>query len=189
MLAGGRSSRFGRDKLVEPYRGMPLLHHPVLRLGEVCDEVVVVVAPGAREPDLPIGLAARVAHDVTEGEGPLAGAHAGLLAVRTDVALLAGGDMPEMRLAVLLELLRVLAEARVDAAALHDGGRVRPLPSALRTAPALEAAHALLHAGTHRLGDLLDALRLAAIDEPTWRALDPEGATLRDIDRPKDLEG
>jgi molybdopterin-guanine dinucleotide biosynthesis protein A len=188
-LAGGRSSRFGRDKLIEPYRGMPLLHHAVLRMGEVCDEVVIVVAPGAPEPDLPIGLAARVARDATEGEGPLAGAYAGLLAVRTDVALLAGGDMPEMRLAVLLELLRVLDEARVDAAALYDGERVRPLPGALRTAPALDAAHALLHAGAHRLGDLLDALRLAAIDEPTWRALDPEGATLRDIDRPEDVDG
>lgn len=189
MLAGGRSSRFGRDKLVEPYRGMPLLHHAVLHLGEVCDEVVVVVAPGAPEPDLPFGLAARVVRDATEGEGPLAGAYAGLLAARTDVALLGGGDMPTMQLAVLLELLGVLVEARVDAAAIHDGERVRPLPSALRTAAAVEAAHALLHAGAHRLGDLLDALRLAAIDEPTWRALDPEGATLHDIDRPEDLDG
>ena len=149
----------------------------------------MVVAPDAPEPDLPIGLAARVVRDVTEGEGPLAGAHAGLLAARTDVALLAAGDMPEMQLAVLLELLGVLVEAGVDAAAIHDGERVRPLPSALRTGPAREAAHALMHSGARRLGDLLDALRVAAIDEPTWRGLDPDGATLRDIDRPEDLDG
>jgi molybdopterin-guanine dinucleotide biosynthesis protein A len=189
VLAGGRSSRFGRDKLKEPYRGMPLLHHAVLHLGEVCDEVVVVVAPDAPEPDLPIGLAARIVRDPSEGEGPLAGAHAGLLAVRTDVALLAGGDMPEMQLAVLLELLGVLVEAGVDAAAIHDGERIRPLPSALRTEAAVDAAHALLHSGARRLGDLLDALRVAAIDEPTWRALDPEGLTLHDVDRPEDLDG
>jgi len=36
---------------------------------------------------------------------------------------------------------------------------------------------------------LLDALRVAAIDEPTWRALDPDGVTLHDIDRPEDLDG
>ena len=28
VLAGGRSTRFGRDKLSEPYRGMPMLHTP-----------------------------------------------------------------------------------------------------------------------------------------------------------------
>lgn len=168
---------------------MPLLHHAVLHLGEVCDEVVVVVAAGAPDPDLPIGITALVARDATDGEGPLAGAYAGLRAVRTDVAVLVGGDMPEVRMPVLLELLRVLAEAGVDGAALHDGEGVRPLPCALRTAPALEAAHALLHSGVRRLGDLLDALRVAAIDEPTWRALDPDGATLRDIDRPEDLDG
>jgi len=189
VLAGGRSSRFGRDKLAEPYRGMPLLHHAVLHLGEVCDEVVVVVAAGAPDPGLPPGVGARVVRDATEGEGPLGGASAGLMAVRTDVALLVGGDMPETHRAVLLELVRVLTEAAVDGAALQDGGRVRPLPSALRAGPAGDAAHALLHSGARRLGDLLDALRVAAIDEPTWRALDPDGVTLHDIDRPEDLDG
>jgi molybdopterin-guanine dinucleotide biosynthesis protein A len=188
VLAGGRSSRFGRDKLAEPYRGMPLLHHAVLHLGEVCDEVVVVIAPNVPDPGLPLGVAARVVRDATEGEGPLAGASAGLMATHTEVALLVGGDMPEMRPAVLLELLRVLAEAHVDAAALHDGERTRPMPSALRTGPARDAAHALLHSGARRLGDLLDVLRVAAIDEATWRALDPEGVTLHDIDRPEDLD-
>ena len=168
---------------------MPLLHHAVLHLGEVCDEVVVVIAPGAPEPDLPFGLPAHVVRDAAEGEGPLAGASAGLMAVRSDVALLVGGDMPEARPAVLLELVRVLSEAGVDGAALQDGERVRPLPSALRTGPARDAAHALLHSGARRLRDLFDALRVAAIDEPTWRALDPDGATLRDIDRPEDLDG
>ena len=45
MLAGGRSTRFGTDKLAAELHGLPLLHHPVLRLAEVCAEVVVVIAP------------------------------------------------------------------------------------------------------------------------------------------------
>ena len=39
VLAGGRSTRFGRDKLAEPYRGMPLLHHAVLASGRGVSEV------------------------------------------------------------------------------------------------------------------------------------------------------
>ncbi|MGH2589524.1 MAG: molybdenum cofactor guanylyltransferase, partial [Actinomycetota bacterium] len=105
VLAGGRSTRFGRDKLAEPYLGMPLLHHAVLRLAEVCGDVVVVVAPDAVDPALPVGVPVRVARDATEGEGPLAGVYAGLLAVTTDVALVAGGDMPDLQTPVLLEML------------------------------------------------------------------------------------
>ena len=186
VLAGGRATRFGADKLVQDYRGQPLLHHAVHRLAEVCDDVIVVLAPRADGAGLPPGV--RTANDATEGEGPLAGLHTGLLAaVRSDVVLVAGGDMPDLQPPVLRELLRVLEEAQVDAVALADEDRPRPLPCALRTWPAADMTHTLLHAGRRRLRDLLDASRLAVIDEKTWTALDPERRTLFDVDEPEDL--
>ena len=84
---------------------------------------------------------------------------------------------------------RSQSEAEVEAVALQDGDRFRPLPSVVRTARAVEVAHALLHDGHRALRDLLDALRLAVIDEPTWVALDPERRTLFDVDAPSDLDG
>jgi len=187
VLAGGRSTRFGRDKLSEPFRGMPLLHHAVLRLAEVCGDVVVVVAPDAVDPTLPVGVPVRVARDATEGEGPLAGVYAGLLAVTTDVALVAGGDMPDLQTPVLLEMLGVADEARVDAVALQEGDRARPLPCVIVAERAVDVAHTLLHSGRRSLRDLLDALHVAVIDEPTWHALDPLRQTLFDVDEPSDL--
>jgi molybdenum cofactor guanylyltransferase len=181
--------RFGRDKLAEPYRGVTMLQHAVLRLGEVCSEVIVVLAPDAPEPSMPIGAAARFARDPTQGEGPLAGVHAGLLAVGTELTLVTGGDMPDLQTRVLLEMLQVAAEADVDAVALQDRDRFSPLPSVVRTARAVEFAHALLHEGRRALRDLLGALRVAVIDEPTWLALDPERRTLLDVDTPSDLDG
>ncbi|HLA92326.1 MAG TPA: molybdenum cofactor guanylyltransferase [Actinomycetota bacterium] len=186
-MAGGRSSRFGRDKLAEPYRGMPLLHHAVIRLAEVCGDVVVVLGPDGPEPVVPPGAPVRFARDPEPAQGPLAGLYAGLLAVRTDHALVAAGDMPELRTAVLLEMLKVAAEASVDAVTLGDGDRFRPLPCVVRRGPANEAAHTLLHAGTRRLRDLFDALPYAVIDEDTWVALDPERRTLFDVDEASDL--
>jgi molybdenum cofactor guanylyltransferase len=187
VLAGGASTRFGRDKLAEPYKGSPLLHHAILRLGEVCEMVVVVLAPRADEPPLPVGVPIRIVRDPTEAEGPLAGLHEGLLAVTTDLALVAGGDMPDLRTPVLLEMLRVAGEAPVDAVALQDGDRYRPLPCVIRAERAVDAAHTLLHTGRRALRDLLDALRVAVIDGPTWQALDPGRRTLFDIDLPSDL--
>jgi molybdenum cofactor guanylyltransferase len=150
------------------------------------DDVVVVLAPEADATGLPPGV--QVAHDPAEGEGPLAGLHAGLVAApRAERAIVVGGDMPDLQAQVLRELVRVLDEVGVDAVALDDAGRLRPLPSSLRVAPATEAAHALLHAGHRRLRDLFGALRTAVVDEATWTALDPERRTLRDVDEPGDL--
>jgi len=186
VLAGGRATRFGSDKLAHPYRGQPLLHHAVHRLAEVCDDVIVVRAPGADGAGLPPGV--RTVHDPTEGEGPLAGLHAGLLAaVRSDLVVVAGGDMPDLQPSVLREMLRVLEEAQVDAVALSQDARARPLPCTLRTWPAADLTHTLLHAGRRRLRDLLDASRLAVIDEATWTALDPDRRTVFDVDEPSDL--
>ena len=163
------------------------MHHPVLRLGEVCAEVVVVIAPDAPETTLPVGANARFVHDEREGEGPLAGLLSGLDTASTELALVAGGDMPDLSTAVLLEMLRVAGEAPVDAVALQDGDRFRPLPNLVRVVPARQAAHALLHTGERSLRSLLHALRTAVIDEATWTASDPSRGTLHDVDQPADL--
>ena len=188
MLAGGRSARFGSDKLAAGYRGIPLLHHAVLRLAEVCAEVVIVIAPAAPDPAVPIGVNARFVRDPREGEGPVVGLLAGLEGVETPLAIVAGGDMPDLSTAVLVEMLRVVREAAVDAVALQDGDRFRPLPSLMRVEPARQAARSLLHAGERSLRAVLQALRTAVIDEQTWVGLDPGRRTLFDVDEPGDLD-
>jgi molybdenum cofactor guanylyltransferase len=187
VLAGGSSSRFGSDKLRAPYRGRPLLHHAIERVAQVSDDVVVVMRPKADGGDLPAGV--RLAHDSSEGEGPLAGLHAGLLAaVRSDVAIVVAGDMPDVPAPVLRALIDALDAQGRAAAALAVGGVPCPVPVALRTWPAADAVHTLLHAGRRRLGDVVDTVDTAVIDEGDWTALDPERRSLFDVDEPADLE-
>jgi len=186
VLAGGGSTRFGSDKLAEPLDGSPLLNHAVERLSEVCDDVVVVLAPGDERLDLPPGI--RVAHDRVEGQGPLAGLHEGLLSVAAaDVALVVGGDMPRIQVEVLRQMLDALWDEDIAAVVLEDAGRYRPLPMAVRTWSAAEATHALLHAGARRLTDLLDVLGPRVIEEGRWTSLDPRRLTLTDVDEPSDM--
>jgi molybdenum cofactor guanylyltransferase len=188
VLAGGRSRRFGRDKLKEPYRGRPLLHHAVERLLDVCDEVVVVLAPDADEPSMPTGVDVRFVRDAVQGQGPLAGALAGLRAVAEGWAVLAGGDMPDLQPGVLREMLRAGRETGAVGVALSDGGEARPLPCVLSVGPAAEAVDAVLGRGRSSLRDLLGAVRTVVVDEPTWTALDPEHRSLVDVDEPGDVD-
>ena len=137
---------------------------------------------------MPAGASVAFARDTAEDEGPLRGLSAGLEVANADWTVLAGGDMPDLQPAVLLEMLRAGLETGVVAVSLADGGNDRPLPCVLRTAQAAEAVGVLLQAGRRSLRDLLAAVPAVVIDEPTWTSLDPERRTLIDIDEPGDLD-
>jgi molybdenum cofactor guanylyltransferase len=184
ILAGGRSSRFGRDKLAEPIDGRPLLQRAIDAARPIATEIVVVAQPQSAPP-VPDDV--RVVHDPVAFEGPLAGARAGLDAVRESIVVLVAGDMPDLVPAVLGSMVGALAD--FDAVVLEHDGRPRPLPAAIRREPGLAAADRLLGEGERRLRALTEQLATRIIPEDDWRALDPDGVTLRDIDTPADLTG
>ncbi len=184
ILAGGRSSRFGRDKLAEPVGGRVLLEHAVDAVRPFAREIVVVLPPGAAAR-VPTGV--RVAHDAEPFEGPLVGLLAGLAAASEPTVLAAAGDMPDLVPSVVEMLLAALDDPNTNAALLRHAGRPRPLPMALRRIPAQAAATRLVAAGERRLRALPEALAATVIDEAAWRRLDPDGRTMRDIDTPADL--
>jgi molybdenum cofactor guanylyltransferase len=185
VLAGGRSSRFGRDKLAEILDGRPLLDHAIDAVRAVATDIVVVVAPGA---NLVVPPGVQIAEDPVAFEGPLAGVAAGLAALdpAVDRLIVVAGDMPSLVPAVLRRLLD-LVESGTDAAILAHDGDASPLPMALRRRSAERAVGKLLGGGERRLRALTGALGAAVLEESTWRAHDPTAATLNDIDTPEDL--
>ena len=186
ILAGGRSSRFGRDKLAEPIDGRTMLDHVVDRVRDVATDVVVVTATGA-SIDLPSDV--EVVHDDRPFEGPLAGLGVGLRAVDSGVerVIVVGGDMPTVVPAVLARLVAALD--RREAAMLADDTRERPLPMALRRSVASPSVDRLLDDGERRLRALLQHLDVEVIPYETWLVDDPAGESLRDVDVPGDLPG
>ena len=190
VLAGGRSTRFGRNKLAEPVGDGTLLDRAVAALGVLCTDITVVVGTDGPEPALPGRPLAtvRVVRDPEPGRGPVLGLATGLEAAPNPVVLVVGGDMPRLVPEVLQLLVGEIA-AGAAAAALEEGGRLRPLPAAFERRAGLAAARATLDAGDARLRAVLASLDAVAIAESVWRALDPDAATLSDVDRPDDLKG
>lgn len=184
VLAGGRSSRFGRDKLVEDVGGQRLLDLSVAAVRLHADEIVVVIGPDA---DTSIGGDVRIVRDPVAFQGPLVGLLTGLRAVRGAVALVVGGDMPMLAPEVAALLLAPLAEPEPDGVVLEHDGRPRPLPLAIRPARAAPVADRLVAAGERRLRSLVEGLAVTVISEVEWRRVDPDGRSVRDIDRPSDL--
>jgi molybdopterin-guanine dinucleotide biosynthesis protein A len=189
VLAGGQSRRFGSDKLVATIDGRTLLERAAAAVAAVATEVVVVVAPDDDRALPEAGVPVRRAVDPEPFGGPLVGLRTGLEVAREPLVVVVGGDMPTVEPAVLALLVRTLAVASTEVACvtLASAGRLVPLPAAVRTGAATDAAARLVVDGERRLRSLFDRLRTEVLEESEWRPLDPGGATLRDVDRPEDL--
>ncbi len=192
VLAGGAARRFGADKLAADLDGRPLLHHALEAVAAVADRIVVVVAPAAPQPSVPAALAGRVAfaRDAESFGGPLAGLASGLAALDTEtgIAVVVGGDMPTLVPSVLSLLIDKLVADETLVAATLEADPPSALPMAVRPRAAAEAAAALLEEDRRALRGILARVPSIVVPAAAWRALDPDGRTLRDVDAPGDLQ-
>jgi molybdenum cofactor guanylyltransferase len=100
VLAGGKSSRMGRDKALLEVGGRPMVQIAVEKLRGFCAEVSIA---GNRED---LGRFAPVVHEERVDCGPAAGIEAGLKASRQEWAMFIPVDAP----LVPMEFLRLWAE-------------------------------------------------------------------------------
>lgn len=193
VLAGGRSSRFGRDKLVEHVDGQALLDHAIdaVRAVATDGDVVVVMAPGH---DIPVTGDVRVVRDPFPYGGPLVGLATGLQALDPRVVrvVVVGGDMPTLQPVVLRRLLGSVGPERPAVLLEVSAGEARAssapaLPAAFDRAAATAAAGALVNAGERRLRALAEHLGITIVPWADWQVDDPDARTLHDIDTPDDL--
>jgi molybdopterin-guanine dinucleotide biosynthesis protein A len=88
VIAGGQSSRMGRDKAFLTLGGSTLLERALAVARSVSREVTIV---GPREKFAACG---RVIEDIYPGQGPLAGIHAALSGSAFELNLMIGVDTP-----------------------------------------------------------------------------------------------
>ena len=118
VLAGGRSTRMGRDKAQLEYRGSTLLERIALAVREAAGAVALI-----GEPKLYAHLGYPVFADRIRGCGPIGGVHTALSETRADWNLVVACDMPGISADALRHLLERTREthARCVAAAGPDG--------------------------------------------------------------------
>jgi len=191
VIAGGGSRRLGTDKRLVRIDGRTLLARTVDVLRPLTSDVHVIVATdadrgvvadalGSDAPDVDVHVDAR------PGCGPAAGLEVALGVAREDLVLVLATDHPALDPAVLDLLARRAASCDALAVALEGTFGGEPLLAVYRTA-ALEQVRRRLDEGVRRMQDVLAALDPVIIAASEWRAHDPEGATLHDIDVPSDL--
>jgi len=179
VLAGGRSTRFGRDKLMEHLAGAPLVARPIAALRVVFGPRVLLA--GTPDPRV-AALADGVLPDERPGCGPLGAIvtalrHAGRLGL-TGGAFVLAGDMPGFDAPAVRTVLQAAAARPAAWAVLasHDG----PLPCAgLYRPAALPTLETALQRGHFRLRDLIPDQHLVLVPV--------SDAAARNVNTPADL--
>jgi len=174
VVAGGRSRRFGRDKLAVDVHGHRLLDGSLEVARALTAEVLVVGPP---RDDLPPGVIQ--VQEEPAYSGPYAAVATALPLLGAAVVVVLAGDLlaPGPLVPLLLEALAEHPEA--DAAVTVDAeGRRQPLLAAFRTL-ALRAGVAGVDPQDRGAYTLLDGLHVVEVHDPaSWS---------KDVDVPTDL--
>ncbi len=176
VLVGGRSSRFGRDKLLEPVDGTALVGVVIDALRSVFGGRVAVV--GRCDPRIE-ELADVAIDDPYPGLGPVGGICAALEFSKLDVFVCAG-DLVSIDAETIRMIVAASVEEKKALAYLADDGRVHPTVGLYR-AGCVSAFREAIEQDTLKLGAVLDPNRVCRV------AVD--SARVRNVNRPEDLDG
>jgi molybdenum cofactor guanylyltransferase len=184
VLCGGESRRMGRPKEWLPFGPERMLQRIVRLVSLAAQPVVVVAAPGQLLPELPADVL--IAHDQVAGRGPLAGLAAGLAALPDSAELVfaIGVDSPLIRPAWIKRLAELIGSA--DLAIPTIDGIHQPLAAVYRRRTVILAIERLLQTMRSGLVDLIPLLQTRVVATEELRDIDPDLATLRNINTPED---
>jgi molybdopterin-guanine dinucleotide biosynthesis protein A len=158
VLAGGKSTRMGRDKALLEIDGEALLVR-ILKLARLIAPEVRIIGDAKRFA--PWG---DVVEDIYPEHGPLGGIHAALAGTETDLNLVLPVDMPLLDRAFLGFLVAKAESSSAIVTVPRSGGRLHPLCATYRKA-FVEVAKRALEAGHNKIDALFSDVETLIIEE------------------------
>lgn len=191
VMAGGASSRFGRDKALVRFGETPLLLQ-IVGLAKCCATNLTVVAGAQKYGEL--GGELEIIEDRWPGEGPLGGIITALEhTATTDPAcrwnLILSCDMPFLSrewLQFLVGRARA-SDAETQVILPHSAHGPEPLCACYRT-DATGALKSVFDRGVRKVTEALKQVRAEVLDESAWKRFDSAGRLFWNMNTPADFE-
>lgn len=181
VLAGGQSTRMGRDKALLEIGGQPLIRSAVNLLKALTERVAIL---GPEEKYGFLGLP--VLPDLVPSRGPLSAIYTGLERSGTAVNLFLACDMPLMEESFLNLLVERAPLA--DAVLMRlDDGSLEPL-CAVYNRSCLPTVNANYKGQRFKLSDLFPELRTHYLTEADLQDLGLNRRIFTNLNDPRDLE-
>lgn len=190
VLAGGRSSRFGRDKALVDFGGKPLITHIIEKLHGLGDEYVVAIDRNhtAEEYRRVLPNHTLVVQDTVDFQGPLAGFVTALNECKSNVCFLAACDMPFIE-PKIVEYLFSESSKYSGAVPRWRDGRLEPLHAVYDCNAAGHAARQVVDERVSSMISLIDRIpRIRFVNvEQEIAPLNPTLNTFRNLNTPREL--
>jgi len=160
ILAGGRSSRMGRDKSMLPVTGKPMIRHVYEQISPFFAQVLI----SSNEPALHGFLGATVVADEVGGKGPMMGIVSALRASASDVNFVIACDMPDVDTGLMRAMLRQARDC--DAVVPKVGADLYEPLFAVYRKSVLPAMEEILRSGNNKIIDSYSRYRVRYVDLP-----------------------
>jgi molybdopterin-guanine dinucleotide biosynthesis protein A len=182
ILAGGESSRMGRDKALLELNGVALVVRAARLLETVVGTPAIIGAPERLG-----GLGFTVKPDDWPGTGPLGGIATALHASNAAWNLIVACDLPYLTRAWLEHIVARALASPADAVLPMNERGAEPL-CALYQKQCEPVVRAALERGTRKVTDGLAGLRVESIAPTEWKAFDSDGLLFKNMNSPADYE-
>lgn len=187
ILAGGGSTRFGRDKALVEVGGTPMLERMIELLKSVTNQVKIVAAPGKYTVS-----GAEVFEDHWPGEGPLGGIITALedaaqRAARPEWSLILSCDMPFLTREWLIFLCERAAKSSAQVILPHSASGPEPLCACWQTGAAAKLRSGF-ERGVRKVTEGIALLRAEVLDEADWKRFDSAGRLFWNMNTAADYE-
>jgi molybdopterin-guanine dinucleotide biosynthesis protein A len=185
VLAGGKSTRLGRDKASELLLGVSLLQRAVTALESVVGDILIVRARGQALPQVAASTALSDIEDAYPEKGPLGGIYTALKAIEPRHALVVGCDMPLLQPALLRHLLSAAPDYDVTVP-LSESDEPEPL-CAVYGPGCIQPIRRRIEAGSLKVTSFFDEVKKLYLRPNAWSPYDPSGRSFLNMNREADL--
>ncbi|HEV2021723.1 MAG TPA: molybdenum cofactor guanylyltransferase [Terriglobales bacterium] len=181
VLAGGKSTRMGREKAMLELGGRTLLERALKLASSVAAEAIIV------GPRADLELYGRVVEDVYPGQGPLGGIHAALWTTPTEFNLILAVDTPFLESRFLKYLLEQAQESGAVVTLPRTADGFHPLAAVYRRA-FRETAERALREGRNKIDVLFAEVETRILEAAELEKLAFAPAIFENLNTPEDVE-
>ena len=182
ILAGGKSSRFGKNKALVEVGGVRLIERVIKVMGSVFKQVIIIT----NTPDEYAYLKLPMIEDLIKGLGPLGGLYTGLESISNETGFFVACDMPFLSEPLIRHIVEfrnefdvILPKIDWKIEALHGLYNKRCLP----------AIRELIDSQQYQVIRFFPKMRVKYLDEAEIRKYDPELKTFFNINEPREMPG
>lgn len=185
ILAGGKSVRFGHDKVLETIGNTSLLEQVISRVNPLSKNIIIVTSKERDFGQLVKLPKISVVSDIFPGQGSLGGIYTGLMNSDSFYNLVVAADMPFLNGSLLSYMIKVSEGS--DFILPHIKDWYEPL-HAIYSKNCIEPIKSMLEGGRKVIVELFDYVKVRYVEAEEVDRFDPKHLSFFNINTQADME-